>query len=97
MPSRTPLDAGAIDAALGDLDGWSREGNVIRKTYRFDDFRGSIAFIVRVAFEAEALDHHPEIINMYDRVTMTLSTHDAGDVVTEMDLELARRFEAVAN
>lgn len=96
MPARTPLEAGDIDAALSDMDGWSREGNAIRKTFRFDGFRGAVAFIVRAAFEAEALDHHPEIVNMYDSVTVSLSTHDAGDRVTEMDLELARRIEALA-
>ena len=97
MPARTPLEAGAIDAALVDLAGWAREGNAIRKTFRFDGFRGAVAFIVRIAFEAESLDHHPELVNMYDRVTVSLSTHDAGDRVTDMDLELARRIEALAN
>lgn len=96
MPDRSPLDTASIDAALTNLPGWSRAGDRIEKTFRFNGFRAALAFIVRVGFEAEALDHHPEITNVYDSVTFGLSTHDAGDRVTTMDLELARRIEAIS-
>lgn len=100
MPARDPLDADALRAALAGLPGWERsvEGGreAIAKTFRLGDFRGAVAFLVRVAFEAEALDHHPEVENVYDRVVLRLTTHDAGDRVTETDLALARRVEAVA-
>jgi 4a-hydroxytetrahydrobiopterin dehydratase len=101
MPARTPLARTEIEAALAGLPGWTIGGadggpNRLEKTFRLGDFRGAVAFLVRVAFEAEALDHHPEITNVYDRVALALATHDAGDRVTEMDLALARRIDAVA-
>jgi 4a-hydroxytetrahydrobiopterin dehydratase len=101
MPARTPLDAAALDAALADLPGWRREGeaggpNRLVREWRLASFRDAVAFLVRVAFEAEAMDHHPEITNVYDRVALALATHDAGDRVTETDLALARRIDAVA-
>ncbi len=100
MPARTPLDDGALDAALVDLPGWHRDGaaggpNRIVRELQLPGFRAALAFLVRVGFEAEALDHHPEIRNVYDRVTLALSTHDAGDRVTEMDLTLARKIDAI--
>jgi 4a-hydroxytetrahydrobiopterin dehydratase len=95
MPSRTPLEPAAVDSAVAEIPGWERSGDAITREYRLGGFREAVAFIVRVAFEAEALDHHPEITNVYDRVSVRLSTHDAGDRVTEMDIELARRIEAL--
>ena len=97
MPARDPLSDDEIDAALPD--GWERQsdadGSVIERTFAFDDFRTAFAFLTRVAFEAEGMDHHPEISNVYDHVALALSTHDAGDRVTETDLELARRINAL--
>ena len=82
----------AMEAGLAALAGWRHEGNAITREFRFSGFREAIAFIVRVAFEAEQRDHHPEIWNVYNRVRLTLSTHDAGGV-TEKDFELARAVE----
>ena len=97
MPARTPLSDDAIDAALPD--GWARQsdddGAVVERTFAFADFREAFAFLTRVAFEAEAMDHHPEISNVYDQVNLALSTHDAGGRVTETDLVLARRINAL--
>jgi 4a-hydroxytetrahydrobiopterin dehydratase len=84
-----------IDSGLQSLDGWSREGNAIRRQLQFGSFREAISFIVRIAFEAEQRDHHPELTNVYNRVTIALSTHDAGGV-TEKDFELARAINAIA-
>lgn len=99
MPDRQPLSDAQIDAALADLDGWRLEsdddGNWIATDLQFEGFREAVAFLVRVAFEAEAMDHHPEISNVYDRVALALSTHDAGGRVTETDLALARRIDAL--
>jgi len=95
MPARTPLSADAIAAALEGLDGWSVDGDRIVKELKFGSFREALAFLVRVGFEAEGMDHHPEITNVYDRVTLALATHDAGNKVTETDLELARRIDAL--
>ena len=97
MPSRTPLSDAQIAAALPL--GWRAEadgdGNRIVRDFRFADFRAAFAFLTRVAFEAEGADHHPEITNVYDRVTLAFSTHDAGNRVTETDLALATRVNAL--
>ena len=98
MPARDALSDSQIDAGLPD--GWRRQphavGNRITKEYTFSNFRSAMGFMVRVGFEAEAMDHHPELFNVYDRVAIALTTHDAGDRVTETDLELARRIEGLA-
>jgi 4a-hydroxytetrahydrobiopterin dehydratase len=96
MPARAPLSDDRIAAALEGLDGWAREGDRIAKTYRFANFREAVAFIVRVAFVCEARDHHPELTNVYDRVTLAFNTHDADGKVTETDLALAQEIEAMA-
>lgn len=96
MPSRTPLSDDALDAALADLDGWTRDGDAIGRQLEFGDFREAFAFLTRVAFEAEAMNHHPEITNVYNTVRLSLSTHDADNQVTETDLELARRINALS-
>jgi 4a-hydroxytetrahydrobiopterin dehydratase len=86
------LDDAGIEAALRGLPGWAREGQAIRKTYRFPDFKGSMAFVVKVALHAEAMDHHPDILVSYAQVTLTLWSHDAGGL-TERDVALARRID----
>lgn len=83
-----------IRSALGDLDGWEPTEGAIRRELRFDSFRDAIRFITRVADLAEDADHHPEITNVYDRVTLELSTHSAGGV-TRKDLDLARAVDGV--
>ena len=99
MPARTPLSDAALTAALDTLDEWEladvEEGSALEREIQFEDFRNAIAFIVHLAFEAEELGHHPEITNVYDTVTLVLRTHDAGNAVTETDLELARRIDAL--
>ena len=100
MPSRDPLSSADLDAALARLEAWRVEAdgdaNRIVRELRLGDFRQAFAFLTRVAFEAEAMDHHPEITNVYDRVRLALTTHDAGDRVTETDLALAERIDALA-
>lgn len=74
--------------------GWSGDESRIRRTFRFASFRAAMAFMVEVAFEAEARDHHPEWRNVYDRVEVELTTRDAGRV-TDKDLALAEHMDAV--
>lgn len=93
MPSREPLSEAAIDDALSDLDGWSYAEDKIAVTYRFSDFREAISFIVRLSFYAEKMNHHPELENVYNTVSIALTTHDAGGKVTEMDVELATKID----
>ena len=84
-----------IRGVLADLDGWELNGLAIRKEYTFRGFRAAIAFIDRLAEVAIAARHHPDIENHYDRVIVSLTTHDAGGV-TRADLALARGIDAVA-
>jgi 4a-hydroxytetrahydrobiopterin dehydratase len=83
-----------IQRALGGLAGWSRRGDVLVKTYVFDRFADGIAFVGRVARVADEMDHHPDIDIRYTKVTMSLSTHDAGGI-TQSDLTLAQKIEGV--
>lgn len=85
------------DAALAQLPLWhlSADGGAIERRLRFVSFAQAFAFMTRVAFEAERMDHHPEWSNVYDRVTVVLTTHDAGGLSTR-DVELARFIDGVA-
>jgi 4a-hydroxytetrahydrobiopterin dehydratase len=91
--NRAPLTPVKIHAALAGLPGWSFANDRLKKTFEFKSFRDALAFIVRLGFEAEAMDHHPELTNVYNKVTLALNTHDAGGKVTAMDIELAKRIE----
>lgn len=94
QPAMSILDESTIRSALADLDGWELRDNAIVRELRFDGFLDAIAFIDRLAPLAEAANHHPELFNVYSRVTVTLSTHDAGGV-TQKDLDLARQIDGV--
>jgi 4a-hydroxytetrahydrobiopterin dehydratase len=91
-----PQKIGAA-AALNDLPGWAAaEGrDAIQRSYRFKDFNAAFGFMSRAALMAEKLDHHPEWLNVYNRVEVTLATHDA-DGVTALDVELARFMDEAA-
>lgn len=96
MPSYDPLSDAAIEDALSDLPGWSHSDDRLQKTYEFSDFRSAISFIVRLSFDAEEMNHHPELENVYNTVSVALTTHDAGGQVTEKDVELASKIEDFA-
>ncbi len=84
----TLLTETEIQERLARLPGWERQGREIRRTWAFADFRGSMAFVQRVADLAEAANHHPDIDIRYSKVTLALSTHDAGGL-TARDFALA--------
>ena len=88
------LDPAVIDAALAGLDGWRRDGDVIRKTFEFPSFQWAMQFVQSVGALAEELGHHPDIDVRYRKVTLAVSTHDAGGL-TSLDLDLAGRVEAL--
>lgn len=90
-----PLSKQQIEQELEQLDGWSFEDDTITKDFSFPDFKEAISFMVRVGFEAEALVHHPDWSNVYNSVSIRLSTHDAGDKVTEKDIKLAKAIEEI--
>lgn len=85
-----------IDLALVDLQGWQRDetGKAIVRTFRFADFSQAFGFMARAALAAEKLDHHPEWSNVYNKVTVRLTTHDSGGI-TELDISLATRMNAL--
>jgi 4a-hydroxytetrahydrobiopterin dehydratase len=68
---------------------WQEKNNTLYKEFKFKDFSEAFAFMTRVALAAEKMDHHPKWTNEYNKVEMWLSTHDAGDVVTDKDRKLA--------
>jgi 4a-hydroxytetrahydrobiopterin dehydratase len=74
---------------------WNESSNTLSRTFTFRDFRDAFAFMTRVAFEAEKINHHPDWRNVWNTVEITLSTHDAGNVVTDLDRELAQRMDVI--
>lgn len=91
-----PLTTDQIDHALSMLPGWAYTEGKLTKTYKLGDFRAALGFIVRIGLEAETRNHHPELFNVYSTVKIALSTHDAGDAVTQKDVELAQAIERVS-
>lgn len=90
-----PLEHSEIENALAGLEGWSYGENFLYRSFRFADFREAMAFLMRVAFIAESLNHHPHIENVYSSVVLKLQTHDAGDRVTELDVKFAEAVNAL--
>ncbi len=85
-------------SALTELDGWEnvQTRDAIAKTFRFKDFNSAFAWMTRIALKAEEMNHHPEWTNVYNRVDVILTTHDAGGV-TSLDTEMARHMDAQTN
>ncbi|MEQ8717448.1 MAG: 4a-hydroxytetrahydrobiopterin dehydratase [Acidimicrobiales bacterium] len=83
-----------VDAALADLEGWERDGEFLRRDFEFDDFVEAFSFMAGAALVAEKLFHHPEWSNVYNRVSIAITTHDAGGL-TDNDLEFARRVSSL--
>ena len=84
-----------IDPMLAALDGWSQDGNEIRRTFVLPSFPAALMFASAVGQLAERADHHPDILITYRKVTLTLSTHSAGGL-TEKDFSLAAQINAIA-
>jgi 4a-hydroxytetrahydrobiopterin dehydratase len=85
-----------IDEALEGLDGWARAGDSIERSFEFADFVGAFGFMASCALVAESMNHHPEWSNVYNKVEVTLSTHEAGGL-TQLDIELAARMSELAH
>lgn len=87
------------EAAISELSGWavkSGDRDAIEKTYKFADFKTAFGFMTSCALKAEQMDHHPEWFNVYNRVEVTLTTHDAGGV-TKLDIDLAKFMDELAS
>ena len=93
MARPAKLSEDQIAAALDRVPGWKRDGAWLVRRYEHPTFPAAIAFVNRVALVAEALDHHPDIAIAYTKVTLRVSTHDAGGL-TENDFALASRIDA---
>jgi 4a-hydroxytetrahydrobiopterin dehydratase len=93
-----PLSDQEIDAKLRNMSGWQRTSiksqSAIEKTFKTGDFLSGLAFLTRVAVLAEGMNHHPDVVFTYPRVTLQLTTHDAGGL-SDKDFELARRIDAL--
>ncbi|MFD2203899.1 4a-hydroxytetrahydrobiopterin dehydratase [Shivajiella indica] len=74
---------------------WKEEDNRLKKTFTFKDFQEAFAFMTRVAFLAESHNHHPNWSNVYNKVNIELTTHDAGNMVTEKDKKLAEAIDQI--
>ena len=85
-----------IDLALQKLPGWAREGSTIKRMFQFDDFVQAMKFVDKIAAAAEAANHHPDILINYNKVTLTLVSHDSGGV-TQRDIRMAGRINEVAD
>ncbi len=77
------------------MQGWNQTNNTLEQSFVFKDFKEAFAFMVKVAMLAEQQNHHPNWSNVYNTVTISLSTHDAGNVVTEKDHALAKAISAL--
>jgi 4a-hydroxytetrahydrobiopterin dehydratase len=90
------LTPSQIQEGLSGLNGWGIEEGKLLKAYKLRDFKAALAFINQVGAVAEGLNHHPEIHNCWNQVTLRLCTHDAGGQITEKDLTLARAIQSIS-
>lgn len=94
--TRRALSEQEKETALRELPGWAVQDGKLHKTFRFGSFAQAIGWMVSVAVLADKMDHHPEWSNVYNRVTVDLSTHDLGNAISQLDVDLARRMEDLA-
>ena len=90
------LSSSELEEAVKSLPGWSRPGDVLTKQIEFPSFPDLVSFLVKIAFLAEAADHHPDMLIQYRRLTINLSTHTVHGI-TQKDIALARQIEAALN
>jgi 4a-hydroxytetrahydrobiopterin dehydratase len=94
MARRKLLTEAEIAARLAEVPKWTRIGNAITRAWEFEDFAEALAFINKGGALAEAMNHHPDIVNSWNKVTLTLTTHDRGGL-TDLDFELAKKIDAL--
>lgn len=92
----TALNKEQIEETLAKLQGWTFANDKISREYRFASFTEAMGFITEMAFASEQANHHPELLNVYNRVNIDLTTHDAGNKVTQKDIDLAIKLENIA-
>jgi len=89
------INASQIKSALAAVPQWQRQGDVVARTFQFKDFPAAMKFVDAVAVAAEQAWHHPDIDIRWNKVTLVLTTHDAGGL-TQKDFELARQFDRLS-
>ncbi|MCL6433331.1 MAG: 4a-hydroxytetrahydrobiopterin dehydratase [Leptolyngbyaceae cyanobacterium HOT.MB2.61] len=89
------LSEDELKDALSQLDGWSIKDGKLHRQYQFGSFVEAFGFMSSVALVAESMGHHPEWFNVYNRVTIDLTTHDSGGI-TRLDVDLARKANELA-
>jgi len=92
MAERSKLSEAQIASALSSLQGWTIANGKLHKEFRFKDFNEAFGFMTRIALIAEAMNHHPEWFNVYNRVTIDLTTHDVGGI-SNLDFAFAEKVE----
>jgi len=95
MAERQKLSEAEVRARLSEIPGWELAEGKLQKTFRFASFVQAFGFMSSVALVAEAMNHHPDWTNVYNRVTIALNTHDVGGI-SALDFTLARRIEELA-
>lgn len=93
MPA--PLSPSDLEKAIAQLPNWSIENKKLHRQFQFPSFVEAFGFMSSVALVAESMGHHPEWFNVYNRVTVDLTTHDAGGI-TSLDIDLAKKMEQLA-
>lgn len=94
MAAKKLTDA-QIQENLTQVDGWTIENGKLHKEFQFDNFISAFGFMTQLALVAESLNHHPEWFNVYNRVTIDLTTHDAGGI-SELDFQWAKQADAIS-
>ena len=90
-----PLNDSEIESALHEITGWEREGNALVRTYRFETYLAGVAFASAAAVVCEGLDHHPDMLVSWKKVSLRFTTHDAGHKVSAKDIAGAKAVDAL--
>jgi 4a-hydroxytetrahydrobiopterin dehydratase len=93
MSRANALSDAQLQAALAELPGWEVVNGKLHKTFKFADFTAAFGFMTKVAIEANTMNHHPEWCNVWNRVTIDLVTHEAGNRISDLDVTLAKKIE----
>ena len=91
-----PLSQEEIQALLPEFEGWEYAENALHTSIEFNDFKDAFAIMTRIAFEAEQMNHHPDWSNVYNKLHISLSTHDTGGV-TQKDFDLAKAIDRLVS
>ena len=91
----TPLSSTDIEQALAGLSGWSRDGDAISKTFELDSYMAGLALATAIGTVCEGLNHHPDMLIGWRKVSVTLTTHDAGHKISQKDIDAAKKIESL--